>query len=103
VTRTTDAIVVGGGVVGAAVTWSLASAGLAVRLVERGEIAGEASGAAAGMLAPIGESHDEGPLLRAGLASLALFPNLVEALRERSGIDPELVRSGCLHVAADVA
>jgi len=99
--RAPDALVVGGGVVGAAVAWSLASAGLAVRLVERGEVAGEASGAAAGMLAPIGESHDDGPLRRAGLASLALFPDLVAELRERSGIDPELVRSGCLHVAAD--
>jgi glycine oxidase len=101
VSRAADAIVVGGGVVGAAVAWSLASRGLAVRLVERGELAGEASGAAAGMLTPIGEGHAPGPALRARLASFALFPALVDAVREGSGIDPEYVVSGSLRVAAD--
>lgn len=98
-----DAVVVGGGVIGAAVAWSLARAGLAVTLLERGELAGQASSAAAGMLAPISESHGEGPLLRAGLASLALFPALVGELRDASGIDPEWVASGCLRVPADDA
>jgi len=100
VSRAPDAIVVGAGVVGSSICWSLARAGLAVRLLERGEIAGEASGAAAGMLAPIGESEEEGPLRRAGLASLALFPGVVDALRQRSRLDPELEISGCLHVAS---
>ena len=99
--RAPDAIVVGGGVVGAAVAWSLANGGLAVRLVERGEIAGEASGAAAGMLAPIGEGHEAGPALSARLASFALFPEWVEVLRASSGIDPEYVASGSLRLAAD--
>jgi glycine oxidase len=101
--RLPDAIVVGGGVIGAAIAWSLARAGLAVTLLERGELAGQASSAAAGMLAPISESHGEGPLLRAGLASLARFPALVAELRDASGIDPEWVASGCLRVPADDA
>ena len=99
--RLPDAVVVGGGVIGAAVAWSLARAGLAVTLLERGELAGQASSAAAGMLAPVSESHGEGPLLRAGLASLAMFPALVAELREAAGIDPELVASGCLRLPAD--
>jgi glycine oxidase len=98
-----DAVVVGGGVIGAAVAWSLARAGLAVALHERGELAGQASSAAAGMLAPISESHGEGALLRTGLASLALFAPLVAELRDASGIDPEWVASGCLRVPADDA
>jgi glycine oxidase len=101
--RLPDAVVVGGGVIGAAVAWSLARAGLAVSLLERAELAGQASSAAAGMLAPISESHEDGPLRRAGLASLALFPALVAELRDASGIDPELVPSGCLRVPADDA
>jgi len=100
VSRAPDAIVVGGGVVGAAVAWSLAHEGLTVRLLERGELAGEASGAAAGMLTPIGEGHAAGPALAARLASFALFPDWVEALRAGSGIDPEYVMSGSLFVAA---
>ena len=101
--RLPDAVVVGGGVIGTAIAWSLARAGLAVTLLERGELAGQASSAAAGMLAPISESHGEGPLLRAGLASLARFPALVAELRDASGIDAELVTSGCLRVPADDA
>jgi len=101
VSRAADAIVVGGGVIGAAVAWSLARSGLAVRLLERGELAAEASGAAAGMLTPIGEGHAMGPALRARLASFALFPEVVAAVREGSGIDPEYVVSGSLRVAAE--
>jgi glycine oxidase len=101
--RAPDAVVVGGGVIGAAVAWSLARAGLAVSLLERGELAGQASSVAAGMLAPISESRGDGPLRRAGLASLARFPALVIELREASGIDPELVVSGCVRLPADDA
>ncbi len=95
-----DAIVVGGGVIGCAVAFALAREGVAVTLYETGEIAGEASGAAAGMLAPVGEFQAPGPLLRLGLASLARFPALVAELRERTGIDPEHQVSGVLRVAA---
>jgi glycine oxidase len=101
--RAPDAVVVGGGVIGAAVAWSLARAGLAVSLLERGELAGQASSVAAGMLAPISEARADGPLRRAGLASLARFPALVAELREASGIDPELTMSGCLRLPADEA
>ncbi len=99
--RASDAVVVGGGVIGAAVAFSLARAGLAVTLLERGELAGQASSVAAGMLAPLSESHGDAALRRAGLASLALFPALVAELREATGIDPEWTPSGCLALAAD--
>jgi glycine oxidase len=101
VSRAPDVVVVGGGVIGAATTWALVRAGLAVRLLERGEIAGEASGAAAGMLAPIAEGAEPGPALRARLESFALFSELIPALREASGLDPEYVVSGSLRVPAD--
>ncbi|MEE8580739.1 MAG: glycine oxidase ThiO [Myxococcota bacterium] len=102
-------IVVGGGAVGGAVAYFLAREGLAVTLLERGELAGEASGAAAGMLAPIGEAMRGVPDVAAravqhwGLQSLALFPSLCEELRERSGIDPEYEASGLLRVALSEA
>jgi glycine oxidase len=100
-TRPCDVVVVGGGVVGCAVAFELAREGQGVVLLERGELAGEASGAAAGMLLPLGESSGEGPLAALGRRSLALFPGLVAELRERSGIDPELVVCGALHLAED--
>ena len=103
-----DAVVVGGGAIGCAVTYFLARRGLRVTLLERDTLASQASGAAAGMLAPVGEAHAAGgegatepsPLLRWGLRSLAMFPELCEALREIAGIDPEYEASGLLRVAA---
>jgi glycine oxidase len=94
-----DAVVVGGGVIGSAVAWTLAREGLAVTLLERGELAAQASGAAAGMLTPSPEASDDGPFLRLARASLALFPSWCQALREGSGVDPEYEASGSLHVA----
>lgn len=98
-----DAVVVGGGVVGCAVAWHLAREGLAVRLLERDALAGGASGAAAGMLTPLAEAAEGGPLLTWGLYSLERFPSLVEELRAGSGVDPELERAGVLRVAAEAA
>src|SRR5688500_9415746 len=94
-----DVIVVGGGVVGCAVAFFLAREGLAVALLERDSLAAHASGAAAGMLAPICESDGTGPLFEFGLESLRMFPGLVPELRELSGIDPQYVPSGILRAA----
>lgn len=98
--RSADVLVVGGGVIGCAVAHALARERVQVTLVEADDLAGGASGAAAGMLAPLSEAAGPGPLQRLGLASLALFPDLVAEVRERSGIDPEFERSGCLRVAS---
>ncbi|MDX1649223.1 MAG: glycine oxidase ThiO [Myxococcota bacterium] len=94
-----DVLVVGGGVVGCAVAGHLARAGLAVRLLARDALAGGASGAAAGMLTPLAEAAGGGPLLRWGLHSLERLPALVDELRARCGVDPQLERSGVLRVA----
>jgi glycine oxidase len=98
-----DVIVVGGGVSGASIAYHLAEAGLAVRLLERESLASESSGAAAGMLLPIGEATGKDPLLAWGMRSLAAFPDLVDALLERGAIDPEYEPSGALHLATGVA
>jgi len=94
-----DVIIVGGGVIGCAIAYHLASAGVSVTLFERHEVAGEASGAAAGMLAPLSESPRPGPFVELCLASLSLFPALADALREETGIDIEYLPSGILRVA----
>jgi glycine oxidase len=101
--RSPDALVVGGGVIGCAVAFALAREGLSVALLERGELAGEASGAAAGMLAPFGEAGGPGPFLRWGTRALERFPSLAAELRDASGVDPEYRASGLLRVAFDEA
>ena len=97
--KTSDVIVVGGGAIGTSVAYFLAREGLSVTLFEREELASQASGAAAGMLAPHSESGGQDAFSQLGLRSLEMFPSLVAELQEQSGIDPQLVHSGTLRAA----
>jgi len=99
--RTADILVVGGGVIGCAIAYELAKAGLAVTLVERGTPGCEASSAGAGMLAPQAESSAASPRLGLGLASKALYADLALELRERIGLDIEYETGGNLHCFLD--
>lgn len=98
---TDDVLVVGGGVIGMAIAEALACEGVRVRVLESEGIASGASGAAAGMLAPISEAGGDETFLRLGLESLSRFAPLAARLREASGIDPELEASGLLRLVAD--
>lgn len=102
-TLRSDALVVGGGVIGCAVAYFLAREGLSVTLLERDAVGEHASGAAAGMLLPTGEVDAPGPFLTLAMESLALFPDLARELHERSGIDVEYETSGALRVARSQA
>src|SRR5579871_3935702 len=101
--RSADVVIVGGGVIGLSVAWELVRAGVGVVLLERGQIGGQATGAAAGMLAPLAEAAAPGPFVELGLASLRLYPAFAEALREETGIDAELVGPGMLRIALNEA
>jgi glycine oxidase len=81
-------IVAGGGVIGSAIAFFLTDAGADVVLVERGELASEASGAAA-----------PGPFRNICLASLELYHPIIERVQRESGIDVQCVASGILVVA----
>jgi glycine oxidase len=100
--RTPDVLVVGGGVIGCAVARALAADGRRVLCVDRGAIGGEASSAAAGVLA-VASGEDDGARLRLRRASLARFPALVAALAEESGLDVEWETRGVLQLALDDA
>ncbi|HEV7730569.1 MAG TPA: glycine oxidase ThiO [Candidatus Binatia bacterium] len=97
--RAADVIVVGGGLVGCAVARELSRRGLRIELVERGELGTEASRAAAGMVAPQAECDGDGPVLRLGLASRAMYPAWVAALEGESELDVEFRTDGILAVA----
>jgi glycine oxidase len=92
--------VVGGGIIGCAAAWELAKTGCAVTLFERGTPGAEASGAAAGLLAPLGDSTDS-TFARLALASWRLYPALTEELRELTGIDVEYVTRGTIYPLFD--
>ena len=94
-------IVVGAGAVGSAVAFALADRGAEVILFERGPVADGASGAAAGMLAPLSEAPDGGPLLPAGLEALSGFAGWLQAVEEAAGIEVEASHGGTLILALD--
>ena len=95
-TKGADVVIVGGGVVGCALARELAGRGAAVIVVERAEPGAEASGAAAGLLAPQAEGLPAGPLFDLALESRWLYPKWVEELALETGIDPGYRRCGIL-------
>jgi glycine oxidase len=97
-----DVIIVGGGVIGCASAYFLARDGLSVTLLERGDLAGEASGAAAGMLAALSdEGGDRGPAFQQlCLDALDTYASVLPIL-EATGVDIRYRRTGILHIALD--
>ena len=91
-----DVLVVGGGIVGAAVAERLARDGRSVMLVERGTIGSAASYAAAGLLTPVHPWTYPAPLLDLDAESLELWPDTAARLRAETGIDVELRTTGLL-------
>jgi len=92
-------VIAGGGVIGSAIAFYLTDAGAEVVVVERGELAGEASGAAAGLLIPPDRAAAPGAFRDICLASLALYHPIIERVQRESGIDVQCVASGILVVA----
>ncbi|HEV3014575.1 MAG TPA: glycine oxidase ThiO [Actinomycetota bacterium] len=97
----TDAVVVGGGVIGLGIAWRAALAGMTVTVVDDAPGQG-ASWAAAGMLAPVTEVHyGERPLLQLNLAAAARWPGFAAELEEASGQPVGYRPGGTLAVARD--
>ena len=92
-----DVVVVGGGLIGLACAAELAARGLGVILLADPR-PGEASPAAAGMLAPSVERSD-GSAHRFALTARDRYPDYVAWLAERTGIIVPLNRLGILELA----
>jgi len=93
-------IVLGGGVIGLSCAFSCRMRGYQVTLLEIGRCGGQASGAAAGMLAPFSENAESADdFFRLCLASLRLYPQWAEDVKRESGADFEYTESGSLYAA----
>jgi glycine oxidase len=98
---TADVVVAGGGVIGTAIAWQAAAAGLDTVLVDPAH-GDAASLVAAGMLAPVSEAlFGEGALLRINLLAVARFGSFAAELEEVTGHRVGLRREGTLAVAYD--
>ena len=96
-----DAIVVGAGLVGLAVAQALADSGADVLLLAA-DRPGEASPAAAGLLAP-SVAPWRGPAQAFAVAAREFYPEYLAALQARTGVDVPLDRRGILELAPDEA
>lgn len=126
-TRASDVVIVGGGVIGCAVAYYAAKRGLRVTLVDQPK-RGRATSASAGGLWPLGESvglgcgvifskallakgdapsngHSSTQLPRSfldfAIQSNSMFPALAEELRATAGMDIELERTSLLFLMYD--
>ena len=90
----------GGGVIGLSCAFELQRRGYQVTVLEINRCGGQASGAAAGMLAPYSENL-EGPdeFFQLCLESLRLYPEWQENVKQASGQTFEYTNSGSLYIA----
>lgn len=99
--RTSDVLVVGGGIIGLVTAWRTAQRGLRVTVADP-EPGGGAAQVAAGMLAAVTELHyGEQTLLALNLESARRYPSFVAELEEASGQSVGYRACGTLAVALD--
>ncbi|MFJ9538091.1 glycine oxidase ThiO [Streptomyces sp. NPDC101225] len=99
--RTSDVLVIGGGIIGLVTAWRAAQRGFATAVVDP-EPGGGAAQVAAGMLAAVTElHHGEQTLLGLNLASARRYPEFTAELTELTGHDLGYRRCGTLAVALD--
>ncbi|MGE0882700.1 MAG: glycine oxidase ThiO [Blastocatellales bacterium] len=94
-----DAAIIGGGVIGCAIAWRLAEAGMRVVVIERGKIGGEASRAAGGMLAPLAEAGGADDFFHLAVTSRAMYADFARELKTATGIDIEYRTEGTLFLS----
>ncbi|WP_332691098.1 glycine oxidase ThiO [Halalkalibacter lacteus] len=91
-------IILGGGVIGLATAFELSRRNYDVTVLEKTSCGGQASGAAAGMLAPFSEiGEDPDDFFKLCLDSLRMYNKWQTDVKEVSKLDFEFSQSGSLH------
>jgi glycine oxidase len=98
---TYDAVIAGGGVIGATIALELADAGLKVALYDAREPGREASWASAGMISPAPENLEMIPFVPMSLASVALYPEFIRRVEKLTGMDVGYRKDGALDAIVD--
>jgi glycine oxidase len=88
--------IIGSGISGMMTAWMLAGRGCDITLFDKQHPGQESSWAGGGIVSPLYPWRYADSVTRIAKASQAVYPELVDALRAESGIDPEYLRSGLL-------
>jgi glycine oxidase len=97
-----DVIVIGAGIIGCAVADAVARRGAKTVVLEARTVAGGATQASAGVLAPFIEAPSDGPLHALTVESLSLYDEFIASLARDAQIAVEYRRCGTLEVAHDL-
>ncbi len=89
-----ECIIVGGGVIGLLTARALHKKGTDVLVLERGELGGESSWAGGGIISPLYPWRYANAVNYLAQRSRQIYPQLIDELRDESGIDSELLHSG---------
>jgi len=100
--QATDVVIIGGGVIGCTIAYQLSKAGVQVSVIEREEIASEASRAAAGLLSPAEVLTGPKAVADLFLASWSMTAEVVAEIEAASGVKVEYFQTGALHALQDV-
>ncbi len=93
-----DAVVAGGGLIGASIAFELAAEGLSVAVFDAQHPGREASWASAGMISPAPESSEMASLLPISMASVRLYPEFIQRVEELSSRTVGYRKDGALEV-----
>lgn len=101
--QTPDVIIIGGGLVGSAVTYGLARLGARTVQLDEGDVAFRASRGNFGLVWVQGKGYGYAPYARWSLGSSRLWPELAASLLEETGIDVQLNQRGGYHICLNEA
>jgi len=99
--KATDVVVVGGGVIGLSIAYTLAKRGIQVTVVDRHEMGRGASWAGAGLLAPFKTRNTSSPMLDLRSWSAVLYREWSAELKERTGLENGYRVTGSIEIAID--
>jgi glycine oxidase len=97
--RSSDVVVIGGGVIGLSIAYALAKRGVLATVIDRAVMGRAASWAGAGLLPPFIERRTTSPMVDLRSWSSVLYREWSREIRERTGLDNGYRVSGGIDVA----